>query len=473
MRRRLLLSYLSLVLLVLVILEVSLGALADRHERSLLASQAVEEATGLAIVAAEDLQHGVGLSALVHRYHQAGGSEVLIVYASGTEAVDSDNDPTSDRREIARQLEDAASGRTATGTLIDEHLPFVFGVVPVHLEGTGERTDTRVSGELALYLPATDMLRRIHDIWMLLALFGLFVALITALIGARLAAGLARPLAALEHEVARFGRGDLTARATATGPPEIQALAAQFNGMADQLQRLVRAHSEFVADASHQLRSPLAAIRLRLEILESEVQGDVLASVEAAGLEVQRLSRLVDGLLALTRTDGERAKTQAIDVAIVIAERVGAWSPLADERSVRLATDIPDPDPAWADLVPGDLEQILDNYLANALEATPAGRSIVVRLVREPDALEVTVNDEGLGMVEADLKRAFDRFWQGPNTPTGSSGLGLAIVQQLAERNHCGVALHASNATTGVTAALSIPRRHRAPASDAIAKARR
>jgi hypothetical protein len=114
MRRRLLLSYLSLVLLILVILEVSLGAPADRHERSLLASQAVEEATGLAIVAAEDLQHGVGLSALVHRYHQAGGSEVLVVYASGTEAVDSDNDPTSDRSEIAPQLEDAASNGTAT-----------------------------------------------------------------------------------------------------------------------------------------------------------------------------------------------------------------------------------------------------------------------------------------------------------------------------------------------------------------------
>jgi signal transduction histidine kinase len=343
--------------------------------------------------------------------------------------------------------------------------------MPVHLEGAGERTNSRVSGELALYLPATDMLRRIHDIWMLLGLFGLVVALITALIGARLAAGVARPLAALEHEVARFGRGDLTARATATGPPEIQALVAEFNGMADQLQRLVRAHSEFVADASHQLRSPLAAIRLRLEILESEVQGDVLVSVDAAGLEVQRLSRLVDGLLALTRNDGERAKTQAIDVAMVIAERVGAWTPLADERSVRLAAGVGDPDPAWADLVPGDLEQILDNYLANALEATPPGRSITVRLARQHDALEITVSDEGLGMAEADMKRAFDRFWQGPNTPTGSSGLGLAIVQQLAERNHAGVALHASDATTGVTAILSIPRRHRASASDTTAKA--
>jgi signal transduction histidine kinase len=465
-KRQLLVSYLSLVLIVLVVLEVSLGLLADRHERSLLASQAVEEATGLAIVAAEDIQHGNGLSALVHRYHQAGGSEALIVYASGAEAVDSDNDARSDRSEITPQLEAAAKGGTATGTITDEHHPFVFGVVPVHLEGSGDRVETKVTGEVALYLPASAALRRIHDIWLLLTAFGLAVALVTTLVGARLAAGLARPLAALEREVARLGQGDLHARAQTSGPPEIRALADEFNSMADQLERLLRAQSEFVADASHQLRSPLAALRLRLENLESEVHGEALASVEAAGLEVQRLSRVVDGLLALTRTDAERSETVAVDVTAVIAERVEAWTALADERGVRLGTDRADRKAAWADLVSGDLEQVLDNYLANALEATPSGASITVRLTEEPGNLCIAVNDEGIGMAGADMERAFDRFWQGPHSPTGSSGIGLAIVRQLAARNHGHVTLQRSDTGTGLTASISIPRRDAAPGSD-------
>jgi signal transduction histidine kinase len=465
-RRRFLISFLSLVLIVLVVLEVSLGLVAARHERSLLASQAVEEATGLAIVAAEDIQHGNGLSALVHRYNQAGGSEVLIVYGSGSDAVDSDNDARSDRAEIAPQLKAAANGGTATGTITDEHHPFVFGVVPVHLEGSGDRAETPVSGEVALYLPANATLNRIRDIWLLLAAFGLAVALITALVGARLASGLARPLAALEREVARLGQGDLGARAQASGPPEIRALAHEFNGMADQLERLLRAQSEFVADASHQLRSPLAALRLRLENLESEVKGQALTSVEAAGLEVQRLSRLVDGLLALTRTDSEQAETAAVDITAVIRERVEAWTALADERGVRLGADLEHATVAWADLVPGDLEQVLDNYLANALEATPAGRSIIVRLAEEPGDLRIAVDDEGTGMAATDMERAFDRFWQGPNAPTGSSGLGLAIVRQLAERNHSHVSLQASDSGVGVTGTISIPPRHTPPGGD-------
>jgi two-component system, OmpR family, sensor kinase len=157
--------------------------------------------------------------------------------------------------------------------------------------------------------------------------------------------------------------------------------------------------------------------------------------------EVQRLSRLVDGLLTLSRADGDRPQRGPVDVLAVIDERVETWSPLAHERGVRLSAiegRVRDP---IVSLVAGDLDQILDNLLANALDATPEGRSITVEVGEAEGGVDVVVSDEGPGMSDAERARAFDRFWQGPRHKGGSSGLGLAIVRQLARRNEAEVEL--------------------------------
>ncbi|MHB1928788.1 MAG: sensor histidine kinase [Acidimicrobiales bacterium] len=187
-------------------------------------------------------------------------------------------------------------------------------------------------------------------------------------------------------------------------------------------------------------------MRLRLENLEAELDEQTGEALAAAGREVLRLSRLVDGLLVLSRADGFFPDLQPVDVALVIAERCDAWSALAAERRISLVDRIADRRATAALLVPGDLDQILDNLLANALDAAPGGTSIEV--VLEPgarrDRLVVHVVDEGPGMSEDDRARAFDRFWQGPGRRGGHSGLGLAIVRQLAQRNGAEVELQAA-----------------------------
>jgi signal transduction histidine kinase len=433
----------SVVVVVLVLLEIPLGVLTARHERSLLSSQAVEEAAGLAIAAAENLQHGgsEGLVSLVDRYHAVGGSEVLVVYGSGSQVVDSDGDPDADRAEIHSQLAAASAGRTTTGAVTDEDRPFVVAVVPFRPEGPTDAEQSKVTGAVALLLPAAATIQRIRDAWLILAAFGVIMLLLTAIVGARLASSLSRPLAALERSVALLGAGELSIRAEPQGPADLRALATQFNDMAKRLQRLVSAQTQFVADASHQLRSPLAALRLRLENMESRSDGPMLDSLVAANLEVQRLSRLLDGLLTLSRADEERPQRMPINVLEVVAERVEAWSALAEERDVDLGCDVAGSQAHVVDLVPGDLEQILDNFLANAFEATPSERSITVELSDSEDGVDVVVRDQGIGMAASDRKRAFDRFWQGPNVATGSSGLGLAIVRQIAGRNAATVEL--------------------------------
>jgi signal transduction histidine kinase len=222
----------------------------------------------------------------------------------------------------------------------------------------------------------------------------------------------------------------LTSRVTSQrGAPELTSLGRTFNEMAGRLESIVASHRSFVADASHQLRTPLTALQLRLENLADSVDGDERPEVEAAIKEIHRLSRLVDGLLAIARAEAGSNHPETVDLAVVAGERSGAWEALAAETGIDLTMQAPPIAPARA--VPGAIEQILDNLLANALDATPDGGRVEVEVDEHDGAWELHVRDQGRGMAPEDLERAFDRFFS-KGKPGKGSGLGLAIVQQLA-----------------------------------------
>jgi signal transduction histidine kinase len=159
-------------------------------------------------------------------------------------------------------------------------------------------------------------------------------------------------------------------------------------------------------------------------------------AVAAIGDEVQRLSRLVDGLITLGHADAVSPERANVDVDHVIEERCRAWAALAQERRITLEPPPVGDERRSAELVPGDLDQILDNLLANALDVSPPNTTITVRLedLRE-GGFEIHIADEGPGMTDEELGRAFDRFWQGSSTTGSQGGLGLAIVRQLSIRN--------------------------------------
>ncbi len=275
--------------------------------------------------------------------------------------------------------------------------------------------------------------RRVHNAWLALGVLAICVLAAVALLGALVARSVTRPLTQLERVALRLGGGDLGARAPpGAGPPEVRELSRSFNDMAGQLEELVTAQRAFVADASHQLRSPLTALRLRLENVAATLPADGgAADVDAVLAELDRLSRVVDGLLLLARSEGKRPERTTVDAAAVVAERCQAWAALAEEAGVRLE-GAAGPGVAVR-MVSGYLDQILDNLLANALEATPPGRAVRVHAALRGGVVEIHVVDEGRGMGEDDRRRAFDRFWRGPGSRAGTgSGLGLAIVRQLA-----------------------------------------
>ena len=454
MTRRLLASYVGLAVLILLVLEVPFGFLATNQELGSARAAATRDAIEIAVGSTEALESGShsAVRSLLEDYFARTGAELAVVGPSGAKVAEIDPDHDDDLVFGERLVGGALAGTPRSAIVYDEGHPDTVVAVPIG-------SSAHPIGAVLLSVPVGAYTDHIHDIWTGLAGFAAVVAVLTVLVGLWLARSLSRPLAALEVAVSRLGEGDLAARVPSDlRPEEMRALGEAFNRMAERLEDLVSAQSRFVADASHQLRSPLTALRLRLENLEAELDPVAGESMAAVGREVARLSRLVDGLLVISRADQAPHEVQVVDVARVIEERCDAWAALAAERRIVLVHDIDNGlRSAAAVLVPGDLDQILDNLLANALDASLPGTRIQVRLDPGPrrDWLAVHVVDEGPGMSPADRVRAFDRFWQGPGGRQGHSGLGLAIVQQLVRRNHGDVVL-LEGPTGGLDAVVSL-----------------
>jgi signal transduction histidine kinase len=268
-----------------------------------------------------------------------------------------------------------------------------------------------------------------------------------------------RPVRRLQAAAQRWSDGSLHERADATrGPPEIRATAAALNVMAARLDTLVHGSRAVVADVSHQLRTPLAAMRLRLELVRADLGHDGRAPTADDDLgvalgEIERLSRLVDGLLVVARAESADSRPEPVNVSEVARERRLAWDPVAQERGVQLSLETPTED-VLASITPGQLEQVLDNLLDNSLEAMSGGGRIELCVDADREHVSVLVRDDGPGMTEEQQQAAFHRFVTG-RTGTGT-GLGLAVVHRLVTADGGTVRLD-SEVGVGTTVTVELP----------------
>jgi len=452
MRRRLVISYVTVAAVILLALEVPLSIVYARHEHDVAGAGVVHDATALASLADEGVERGstVDLQAVASQYRAAVSGDVEIVDRTGAVLVparpgDTDLAGPAVRAQLAAVLHDGFGGIRA--------LPHVDALVAFEPIGSADSP----AGAVVVAAPDESVDQRVHNASLALIALAGGVLVAVALLGLVIARSVTGPLTNLEGAARRLGGGDLRARAPENaGPAEVRSLSREFNGMAARLEELVAAQRGFVADASHQLRSPLTALRLRLENITAARSGSD-ADVDAVLAELDRLSRVVDGLLVLARSEGQRPDRVPIDVGAVVADRFDAWSALAEEAGVSLDAVIPGRPPIFALLVPGHLEQILDNLLANALEATPSGRSVQLSVRLDGGVVEVHVTDEGTGMGEQERRHAFDRFWRGSTSRAGTgSGLGLSIVRQLARASSADVELRQAS-SGGVDAVVRMP----------------
>jgi len=316
----------------------------------------------------------------------------------------------------------------------------------------GSTVGGSAAGAIVVARPTGELDNHLRMLWAWLIAVAAIGLLAAAAVAVMLARWVGRPLSALDVAAQQLGGGALGTRsATGHGPPEVRRLARTFNTMAGRLETLVHGHRAMMADVSHQLRTPLAALRLRLDLLTQDADQATASELAAAQGEIARLSRLVDGLLAIARAENVVARPVEVAVDAVIGDRAAAWRPVAEERGVELTTACPGP--VRASLGDGHLEQIVDNLLANALDVVPSGGKVKVSAAVTDQGARVTVADDGPGMSKQQQEAAFRRFASA--SPTGA-GLGLAIVYRLVTSNG-GTAALSDTPGGGLTVTLDLP----------------
>ena len=330
----------------------------------------------------------------------------------------------------------------------------VIVVAPVFSD---DRANSSTVGTVVLERPVDSLNASITNLWLYLATLAGAALIAAALIAVTFARWVNRPLARMDLAARQLADGNLAVRATTGfGPPELRRMAATFNMMAGRLETLVHGHRVMLADVSHQLRTPLAALRLRIDLLAADSGPAAAAELADAQDEIARLSRLVDGLLAVARAESVTEQVVSINLIPAVMERVTAWQPVADTHDVKLLTHL---DERGAENVPhvalgaGHLEQILDNLLANAIDAIDVGGTVTVSAANSTAGTTLVVADDGPGMSPEDRSRAFLRFVSGSKNGTG---LGLAIVHRIVTSNG-GNARLAETPGGGLTVVLEFP----------------
>jgi signal transduction histidine kinase len=268
-----------------------------------------------------------------------------------------------------------------------------------------------------------------------------------------------RPLDGLRSASKRLAGGDLSARAPAAGPRELQELGASFNEMAANLEKLFDARRELVMWASHDLRTPLASLRAMVEALEDGLAqpAEYLAAIRA---QTQILSGLVEDLFVLARIDSGALALELQEASLgdLVTACVDALEADASARGVRLRSRVAT-DPVVS-VAPDKVQRVLMNLLSNALRhARPDGEVSVV-VEEDGDGVVVAVEDDGNGLAPGCSERMFERFWRADDSRTGSSGgagLGLAIAQGLVQA-HGGTIWAENRLGGGARVAFTLPR---------------
>jgi signal transduction histidine kinase len=373
--------------------------------------------------------------------------------------------------EILRSAE-ATLARTAPGSGGD--------AAPPRLSGPVVTAPVQVAGELQalVVLPPPPPRGLLGDVGRLLSLPGTILLIVATVAAAGIIFGPARRrLASLEDAAERLGSGNLSARAPEEGGDEIARVARAFNRMAaelaardEALRTSDRLRRQMLADVSHELKTPLTAMRGFVETLrmaEAARDEDRRARyVDTIERETRRLERIVGDLVDLARYENgvTTLDPRVFDVERMFQHVVQRHEQEAGKRGVRLDLIVtPGADQAVAD--PDRIEQVVDNLVANALRHTPAGGTITLRASTEPGACVLSVADSGEGIAPEHLPHVFDRFYKVDSARvagTAGSGLGLSIAKAIVERH--GGRLSATSVPGDTRFTLTLPQPDADPA---------
>lgn len=297
----------------------------------------------------------------------------------------------------------------------------------------------QIIGAVYVYDYDTQQASLLKDLQNNLMRISVGIAILVVCVSLAFSRGLTRRLDSLLTAIRGVREGAYNQRAVLSGHDEYTQIAGEFNDLVDRLQETENARRRFVSDASHELKTPLAAIRLLTDsILQNEnIDGATVREfVSDIGQEAERLSRITEDLLRLTRLDSGVAETpERVEISPVLERVVKMLRPVADEKDVSIVTVCSDG--AAAAATPGEIHQILYNLMENAVKYNRRGGFVRVSVDMGEETSTITVEDNGIGIPAEDLPRVFERFYRvdkARSRAAGGTGLGLSIVRDTVSR---------------------------------------
>jgi signal transduction histidine kinase len=310
-------------------------------------------------------------------------------------------------------------------------------------------------GALEVALPLKDVDSALSSQLLLMVVIAAVGIALAALLGILVARTALTPITRFTRRTETIAANPerLEQRLEVTGRDELARLAQTFNATLDALERSVDAQRNLVADASHELRTPLTSVLANLELLADTLHGDQGDAARSALRSSQRMRRLVADLLLLARTDvGRIVRRERCDLAQVVVEAAGELGPVSVDHEIVL-----DVHPAIVKAARDELHRLTINLLENALRHTPPGTKIRVWTETAGGQVTLVVQDDGPGVPPELVPTIFERFVRGAGDSGGSFGLGLAIVQAVAESHGGSVALESSAEGTGARFIVRLP----------------
>ncbi len=402
-----------------------------------------------AVQAAPFLSSG-DMTALSEDLSRAGSElsgRLLLLDADGKVQLDSFREAHGRRLEYPEVVSILLSGQTAdygvhslkTGNSVRMDNPLSYGAGDewVSYSTAGVIYSSKVVGVLLLVSSVGEMMHNLYALQDNLVLIFVAVALVALLAGMIFSRVLTKPILTLTGVIGRMSKGDFAVRVPETGSGEIKHLAVAFNSMSERLETLDQSRNEFVSNASHELKTPLATMKILIESLiyqpdmQEELRTEFLTDINA---EINRLSAIVSDLLTLVQVDAHsmRLDREKMSLSAVVKETAHRLEPMAQKRNHTVTLSLDDSGDMYADK--SKLRQVIYNLLDNAIKYTQDGGKINLSIARSGRDIILTVSDNGPGIKAEHLPHVFDRFYRidkARSRDSGGTGLGLSIVRQI------------------------------------------
>ena len=415
MRRSLIVTVAATVAMVLLAMLVPTAVLVqsysleDRLSRAALEVQATET-----VVSGQDKG---AVAVYLDRVNGGGGIETTVLYPDGTAI-------GPNQGEDARVVEARRTGQAR----VDDVDGGAQILVPVSLGGSSTLPDH--TPVIRVDVLDSGFGSGVYRAWAVLAGLGLVLLVGAVALADRLGRSFVQPIRALATRAQRLGDQSHRGAVMLEGPPEVQELGASLNRLVSRIQVLLERERQVVADLSHQLRTPITALRLRIDGLADAADRDRLTA------DVDHLQGMVDHVVREARRSEREGLVPETDAVAVLVERAEFWAPLAEDQSRTFLLDVPDTSRVAVRASEQDLLALLDVLLDNVFSHTPEGAPVTVALAARPGGgLTLTVDDGGPGFPEG-----LDVAHRG-TSGAGSTGLGLSIVDRTATESGGGLAL--------------------------------